>query len=644
MSKSQFTQSIRNEYKQQTRYIRIKAELDLGGTRPSVNLLPTYTTTKHSTINGNDITLNINNWDCTLNGYATSENFIGWFLSDAPTFTLPAGTYTLTLIQEVSKGNQTSKYRFTLPYLKSPSPDVDPYWQLWNISTENGPTTEKLYISQTKTLEYEQTIGISQFLDFGVGKNENVNQVYNENFKLMLNEGTEMWPWWEGGSSSGLVNDVFTLGEDGICQIIDFNVDETTDIYYEKMPYSELTITVDNSKGYFSDFGENSIVKKLTKDVKMNFYLNINDTGWIKTWTMQFDSLKADNDRAKLTFKPYCISIFNSEIHEGRLFSTQAELSYTDLQYIIGDYHVNLYPYYNVGSINTNDYHILKNVSDLLIAYAGDLTEQQQPQLLAITDNQNLTYKRIQYNSKVDTPHADENLLNNELLEKPIVTKEELQELIINYKNIIGLSQSTSKFQKTITFLCEYGTETLVIFCDNLDANGITENDITLTNANLEWLGVSYDELNIASRYLLISISCNPGEECTININANLQKIELNENQVIHTKRKNVDKDSIMQIDGFSNGLYWETLKSKMSKKIKLKTTALPYLQVGDCITFEEEGKTPSLNDKVVITEIHTTWESGFKMEIIAYKVYDINPDGLIPNNNLYPSDELYSY
>ena len=304
------------------------------------------------------------------------------------------------------------------------------------------------------------------------------------------------------------------------------------------------------------------------------------------------------------------------------MFSSYTTLTYTRLQqYLSANYNVNIYYDNNEGFVSINEPHILNKVSDLFFSYAGDLAVGGKPQILCISNNNSLRYKIIQYSSSVDNPHANENITSNELLEKPLITKEELQGVIINYHFITGVLQRTSNFQKSIKSTFKNTNETLIVFCDNLNANDISQNNITLTNAILVSLG--YSMSNIASRYLVIEISGVVGEEYTIDINGTLRDIELSDNQGIFTKQQYEDTDDFITIDGVNNGLYWTNLKDNMAKKIKLKIKALPYLQVGDCITFEEEGKETTIADKVVITEINTSWSGGFKMEITAYKVYD---------------------
>ena len=317
MSKYNFTQEIKEAYKNKEREIKVKADIDLGGQRQGVNFLPPLTFNRHNTgMTDLDLTIDIKNWDCSINGYfATSySDMLSWTFDSS--LTIPAGTYTLTMIREESKGNQSSNSYFSIsiPYKKTQGQTG---YSLFSLSSGLGPSTEKTYISKTITFDFDQVItgtGNNK-ISIDINKSGSVNQVYNESFKLILNEGTEPCDWWEEGSSGGLVDNVFTFGEDGICEIIDFNITEKSDIYYEQMPYSEISFYVDNSKGYFNDFSTNSIVNSLTKDVVLNLYLKINNTDWLNAWTMQFESLSADNDRATLIFKPRCIRTFNSELY-----------------------------------------------------------------------------------------------------------------------------------------------------------------------------------------------------------------------------------------------------------------------------------------------------------------------------------------
>jgi hypothetical protein len=431
----------------------------------------------------------------------------------------------------------------------------------------------------------------------------------------MLNEGTTPLPYEEAG----------TIIDESVCQIADFNVDEKVDIYNQELPFSELSVDVDNSNGYFSDFSETSIVDKLNKDAFIEFYFNIHETGWCKSWTMQFDSLKADNQKATLIFKPYVMSVYNSSLYDkNKYFNktswvvTQSESDFE--QYFKDNYNIDVKVVLNISSTGVGidiGRKGFNKVSNLLLYYGtflGSSTLTNKAKMLVIDDNKQLYF----WNIERDTPEME--MPYSFLLEKPLITRETLDEVKLNIHNVKSYTTDTYNYQKEISSTFINDVDTLVIYGENYDFSLLNTSDITITNGTL--VSMTKSQTNTQDNgihYIMLEISGNVGDSYTIKINAQLRHENVVEDkQSIQRKTNAVNvKNSItINYNAISNNNYWTTLLQKLDKKIQFRIPACPFLQVGDAIELTNEDETSEI---YVITELHTSWNGGFIMEIIAY-------------------------
>lgn len=586
MAKSVFPQAVEDLYKLKEREIKIKGDLVFDKYQ-SHNLTPdlnyTYTYAGGTmTFQGSTITLQ--NWNAdSLGGIDNSS------------FTLDAGTYTFHIITDTETSGVLLNLTISFIHLENGNPVL-----IASINNlENSVST--ITLNNQTTIDY---MAYEVYTYYGP-LNTNI-------YKLMINSGSTPMEY----EQEGEIEDKITLGEDGICQILDFGVDETSDLYYEKMPFSELYVEVDNLDGYFSDFTENSLTNKLKKTSYFEFYLNINNTGWYKSWTMQFDSLTANNQNAKLIFKPYCSSIINTKqlYDKNKQFTTDSIWSLSELDtYFEDNYSM------NIEQDNTNSGTIIinrdgsKSISTMLLECGSAVASLEKPQLLSIIDNKLLRYKKVVSGTLIDT------LTDNEILEKPLITKENL-EGIIKISKTTNISQSTSNWIKKIDTIIKYGTDVLVIYGEGFDMNNVSTNDITITGATLNSIshstsgGTTYGPI---SNYLLLEISGNIGDRYSVEISSNLYSLnESGTHEDIYAKGNYENTDNFIKLNVFEviNTKYWEHLVDNLEKKIKLKIKALPWLQVGDIISIPDEGN-------IVIAEIHTSWSNGFIMNIIAYKI-----------------------
>ena len=560
------------------------------GTKPSKNLLPIYTktttyiNTKYGYITYNNGEIDIKDYFLNFhNDYATDY--------DMPSVELQPGTYTFSFTSDRTTNYSLGHLELWYHTHESLPPYVDT--KIFDIDTSS---------STSQTITIEETITMNQIRINGFEFAENTP--YDDKLYLMLNVGSTALPFEEPGD---ILNP----------QILDFDVDEKSDIYFESMPFSELSVDVDNTDGFFSDFTQNSIVSNLTKDVLIDFYLNVNNTGWCNAWTMQFDSLKATNEKATLTFKPYCVSVINEQqiYDKNKYFYQYAFLDMQKFsQYMSDNYDITLEQDEQIGDVIMSNYEGKTKVSNLFLEYAGGVSNLEQGQMLCILDNKRLRYK---LNTRLGT--AQEDLTNNEILEKPLITKEILEGIVKNSKTIESYTNDTSVFHKEINSIFKNSTEVLVIYGEEYNMSGINSNEISITNGTLVSVNWTADggTSGLGSHYILLEISGNIGDRYTITINANLPRVDqVKTSQEIYAKGNYTTTDNFIKLNAYeyTNTYYWEKLVRNLEKKIKLKIKALPYLQVGDTISLENEGN-------VVIAEIHTSWSNGFIMEIVAYKV-----------------------
>lgn len=333
---------------------------------------------------------------------------------------------------------------------------------------------------------------------------------------------------------------------------------------------------------------------------------------------MQFDSLTADNQRAHLVFKPYCTSIINmDQIYDKdkQYLKSSGVWSMTDFaDYMFNNYDINLSQDESTGSVIVLNYPNAKAVKDLLLKYGAGVANFENGQMLSILDNKRMRYK---LNTRIGTTQED--ITDNELLEKPLITKEELEGIVLTSRTIKSYSSTSTNWQKTISSVLKNTTDILVVYGEEYNMVGVSANDITMTGATL--VSVSYipygGVAGNGSHYLVIEITGNVGDRYTIEINSSLaREEEVETKQEIYAKGSYETTDNFLKINSFeyANSQYWFKLLDHLTKKVEMQIKALPYLQVGDSITLDDVGN-------VVIAEIHTSWSDGFKMKIIAYKV-----------------------
>lgn len=562
--------------------IDVEFDLILNEIEDDINtsLMPTYNAQESI---GN-ATLTINNDIFTMqgnNGYNTGSGI------QYQSFTLPAGKYGLR-IRTISGTND--------------------FGIIINDNNYNASITA--YTDKNEYIELKE----ATTFNYAQIQTPNVNTNYDDVYELLLFEDVENQKEYD----TFTIGEGTTLGETPNPQILNFNVDETSDIYYEKMPFSEMCVEVDNTDGYFSDFTENSITSLLNKDCYIDIYLDVNNTDWCKSWTMQFDRLSADNESAKLYFKPYVSSVIGLEqlydknkqfLDNTGIWDLEKFNSYMKTNYDVEIEEDETY----TGRIMVN-WAGSKNIDSMLLQFASAVGNNEKGQILSIKENKKLRYKRFVVNGT-----TQDDITSDIIIQKPIITKETLQGIVNKFISIKSYTSSPVNWQKQVDGVLKEDTDVLVVYENDYDLSNVSTSDITITGASLVSVShsISGGAMGLGSHYLLLEISGNAGERYTININASVPHTdEISSHEEIYAKGSyETTKDFIkLQLDEVINTYYWEQLLNHLQKKITFQVKALPYLQVGDSITLENEGN-------VVITELHTKWNNGFLMDVVAYKV-----------------------
>lgn len=540
------------------------------------SLMPNYVGNKDL---GNGVNVSINKDTFTFNGTSNASSSVSLLPQDYPlsSFILPAGNYIFKSVK------QNGSYTIT--------PTI--YYKRNNEIIESMQCNFNTYTFKTD-------ISIT---DIKAWFNSDSN--YDSEMAITIFEDKED-------------NGVFVIGEGGTCEILDFRVDEKTDLYYETMPFSELSIDVDNTEGYFSDFTENSITDKLNKGCYIDFYLNVNNTGWCRAWTMQFDELTITTDKAKLTFKPYCLThrdvkmLYdkNSQLVSGN------NLDFPELNdYFEDNYHFSvLTDRDEEGGAFIPDLgellHVRRPKLDLtriLMEMGTVLDVIQWGQILTISDNKAYKYRRWIGDGVTW-------ITNDVLVEKPLIKKEEILGVRHVYDYYRGWLRGEYDYKKTIKGTLQSSHDNIILYDDDYKLESIAtdyQNKITAT-------GCTVVSCQATTNIVNIGIEGTEGTSYTINIDTQLDwKVHEEDKGEKTEDKENENYGFIIFTGSIRLGSYFEYLKQILRKKINMKIKALPYLQVGDVVRLEGE---PS-GTKIIITSIRTTWSSGFKMEIEGYEV-----------------------
>lgn len=425
----------------------------------------------------------------------------------------------------------------------------------------------------------------------------------------------------------------FRLTEENECQILSFNINEKTDVYYTSLPYNEMTIEVDNEKGYFTDYDPESIVNKLNQDCYVDLFMNINDGDYYKIMTMNFDKISSsDYEKAKLSFKSNISTLSNLTLRDKNLdiFTNLQNIFKSTLRDLLKiNYGINL-----LCDNNTDDIMFVttqKNSITIqnMLLNAGTKFGTLEKAVLTLNDSQDNLVQRTWKSSPQDT------ILLDYQQEKPIVKREDVyrgvQRKYISSGNWVSSSET---FNYVLSGKLTSARETIVLFNSNYRINDFTSSNITISGGvNVSVYGTNTYEL------LELLIEGNIGDEYTITFNKeNILKKD-SDNYVEQIIGSTDDTTKILKITEkapLQSGYYNFILSEKQVKSnIEAKIFGLPYLEIGDTVEIETE------NAKILmtITEIDMNFDGGL-LETI--KGYELGWDALFPSDTLYPSDDLY--
>lgn len=427
------------------------------------------------------------------------------------------------------------------------------------------------------------------------------------------------WPYEEYNTSP------FRLTADNNCEILSININEKADIYYTSLPYSTMTIEINNEYGYFTDEDENSIVNLLNSDCYVDLFMKINDGNYFKIKTMNFSKISySDYKIAKLEFTS-CISKVNDIVYEkdknemirtayNKDFGFDKWRKYVDDNYnmkCVSDHPLIDTMYY----ISLGNYMIKDFKTFVLYTGTGPLGGLYRGTGTLLTSDYNncLMYKAIS--------NISNETINKDLqLEFPKIRKDNI------YKKVkYSLYQSVTEEQTSLTYKRRLNNklqskkDVLIYRDNNYTVSDITINDITVQgNVNVTIGQNAQNYRNI----LTIIVEGEIGEDYAITINKSNISIINYEGEEIYAfgtdlmgeGRTLVINPSATYRSGITTFLY---IKKPVLSYIEVKMMGLPYLEIGDTITIDLENK----SEKIIITDINTNFKEGFIQTIKGYKL-----------------------
>ena len=428
-----------------------------------------------------------------------------------------------------------------------------------------------------------------------------------------------------------IVNDytTFPLTLDNECQILGFNINEKSDIYYTSLPYNTMTIDVNNEKGYFTDYDSDSIINKLNSDCYVDLFCNINNGDYFKLMTMNFDKIQSsDYEKAKLSFKSSISLLKNLPLRDKNKYFVYPYWNMTTLlNYFIVNYKINARSDVITNSV-VNTASLTSTSAENLLLKAGTRYGELSNALI-VTNNTNNDISLRKWENK-----GNETILQNYQLEKPIIKRENTyQGINYEYINSYEYASSNETYQRTINGILTRKKEILVYKDVNYRISDLTINDFSISS------GITLNIEIINTTTILLIIEGNINQEYTISmLKENIYK---RTNDDIREKNTGVinDTSKVLKIkknsplnDGYYNLILSE---KKVKSNIEVKIMALPYLEVGDTVEIE----TDLAKITMTITEINMIFDGALIMTI---KGYELGWDMLFPSDTLYPSDDLY--
>lgn len=480
----------------------------------------------------------------------------------------------------------------------------------WNNDTyisEVSSTSSKLGIQKISFTVPQNTNKITLRLNRSTEQETNTIIVCD----MQITQGTTYIPFERFNSKP------FKLTGENQCQILSFYTNQKADIYYTSLPYNTMTIEVDNEKGYFTDFDEDSILDYLNENCYVDLFMKINNNSYYKIMSMNFDKISyTDYTRANLSF---CSNIIKLEdyniLDNGNDMGNYLGLSGDDFpHYMYKSYNINTY-FTNVtfrpiafALYTTFKYDNLKDV----IIFTGTNFGLTKQGAIITNDYQN-ALKFCGFTNIIS-----ETILKDYEIEKPTQRKENIYKNIkYNYYDDRTYTQTTETFTKQIKGVLNSKEEILIYTNADYGLNNITTSDITYTGLS------SLSILNPTSSYNAkkLKITGNVGDEYTITFNkSNVYRPTSNTiYEYIYGDKKEITKFlKITEGTPIVNNTYTFLYKKKpVLSYVEVKIMALPYLEIGDTINIEIDNR----NIRIVITEIETDFKDGLTQNIKGYEL-----------------------
>ena len=415
------------------------------------------------------------------------------------------------------------------------------------------------------------------------------------------------------------------------------NIDllEEIDVKLASIPINKLNVKVDNSEGLFDEFSQNSIIKYLNSNTKVDWYIKLNEDNStrILLTSLQYDSVSTNDD---LTANITCYSKFNllQKIpfkyvgnHNNMVYSIDNSLkNYLETSYNTLNWIIPSSSFFNTQlELNNSNYQTLYEVIWQLMANTNNgfwINDRN--------DNVRLVNRR---NAICET------IPQSMQLEKAKLTKE-LELTCVKAKNSVT---SISKGSETGTFNYEYQGKLINQYGDSNDPemgilitsdeyylSDLLTSDITLTNCRL-------NEAHIKNRFIFLLITGNEGDNISVTINKTLNKINYNKINEYIFGEENDNYIEVNNVYDITQCDYFNDIINvyPISIKVKTKIMGLPYLELGDVVSIETD-----YGEKIVnITKMQKNYDGGFTIDIEGYTT---DYDGLFPSDDLYPSNTLY--
>ena len=605
-----FDSATKEAYKSDTREIKTKANLYLAKQRLSKNAFNPYA---EKTINQPSyLTVTTNLYEQIIVDISSS-------------LAKRAGYVTIPITLKTN-----TDYVFTLKYRRT---------DITNGAGVGIRNRNNVFLASDLTNDLQGTITLSfnsgsdTLVDLWLYSKNTASQVTVANtftyYEIMLNEGTEALPFEYYGKYAYDYTE-FPLTEENEAKVLSFSIDEKCDVYYTSLPCNTMTIEVDNEKGYFTDYDEDSIVRKLNKDCYVELYLSINDGDYKKIMKMNFDKISySDYYKAKLSFKSNISKLKDLPLRDRNEDFTKTSWGRAGVaSWFNANYDIRyVYSGTNITTLNSTDIKA-NSVENILLASGSKLSSLEYA---GITTND--TQDRIVLKNWKST--ADDKITKDYELEKPILKRENTYDgLQYTYCSSQTYTQSNETYNRVIDGVLTSMNEALVIRDNDYKLSTLTSSNISITgNPTLEVVTYSSND-NI----VILKLSGNLGDEYTITINkSNIYK---KESEALRTKKLgNVNDNSKVLTIYQTSPLYYDYYnlilnEKKIKSYVEVKLMGLPYLELGDTI----EVETDNANVLITISEIELNFENGLIQTICGY---ELGWDTLFPSDTLYPNDEL---